>query len=320
MKLLIVDFSRLSASNYYRDVGPLGKIQEVTISMRNQHVDDRDLMSSHIVLIPRPYTEAHANIIYKCKSYGIPVWIDYDDDLTNVPYHNPSYKAFRNQEKHIVTALKNADVVTVSTKHLAGYYKEKYDVECKVLVNATHPKYLPETARVYDTIPNFVYRGRNSHHRDLLTAEKQLKSLEQVANEGHANLIFFGLVPYFLNAYTMVDVVPMADYFHILKKHCRPSVMFFPLEDNHFNKCKSNIVWQEATRSGSILWTNFSKSEFSRNGIWSGITSLSYLATHESLQEICNDSFKISREEILEHYNLEVENRKRREIILQLNS
>lgn len=84
--------------------------------------------------------------------------------------------------------------------------------------------------------------------------------------------------------------------------------MWKPLTVNAFNDCKSNIAWIEATMAGGVCVTNYAG-----KGGWADS-----LPDFTDDPELVRDTWELSKEVILEHYNLLKVNEARFESILKV--
>ena len=86
------------------------------------------------------------------------------------------------------------------------------------------------------------------------------------------------------------------------------NVIWKPLEDNAFNRSKSNIAWIEATMGGGACLTNLESEE------WELAMPMYYLVTQENIEE----AWVESTEDIKVNYNLQTENEKRFQVMKAL--
>ena len=93
-------------TSLYRGWGPLSRIKkhlpEVEFIVANT-VDWSVLINCDGAFLQRPFTEGHLKICEMIKNMGIKLWVDYDDDLLNVPRSNPTFENYstcRLRSKH----------------------------------------------------------------------------------------------------------------------------------------------------------------------------------------------------------------------------
>ena len=236
-----------------------------------------------VVPIQRPADQAShgAATLNLAKVNRKPVWIDFDDDLYAVPFSNPTHSVYSKPktQNNVTTMIAKADLVTVSTPAIAtkfqailqGLEKAKQkDPEWilgpgKVVVipNAYDTELLSKLEPRKTVPPRklICWRGSATHNADLMTHAEPFcrafgKHLDWTINMVGAP--FWGFVE-------AIDKIPgikptnnvitesldPINYFDFLKS-IAPMLMVVPLEDNAFNRAKSNIVWLEGLHAGAI--------------------------------------------------------------------
>jgi hypothetical protein len=154
-------------------------------------------------------------------------------------------------------AMVHADVITVSTPELANQVKIEYGRESIVVPNAWNDYALPiqEPAPIIEGEKiRIVYRGSNSHDGDLFAHRDAFREYPNI------EFIFMGCMPwYFYTNYgghmtTIIQEAWTNDIFGYFQRliQLKPHFVVFPLEDNTFNRCKSNIAAIEATVAGAV--------------------------------------------------------------------
>lgn len=183
------------ATSYYRSMGVVDHL--VTLMGSNWTVEKHrkednlrswlDLQSADVLFMQRPATAELLKIMqYYKEVYNRPVWIDFDDNLFEVPEYNHSRNFYNpNNESFtvMVTALKTADVITVSTQALKVYIERELPScqgKVEVVPNAFPDVYIPVKRRkVVDRKPICFWRGGKTHTGDLdYYAESIIKLIE----------------------------------------------------------------------------------------------------------------------------------------------
>ncbi len=279
-------------TSFYRAMGPLAHMAKRNPHVELQIADIRnpgswwvDMVRSDIVFVQRPGGPPQFEVIKQAKCASKKVWIDFDDDLLEVPMHNPAYDHYSiGQIKDLVQAsVRAADLVTVSTLALANTVKQFLSpgAMCVVIPNAyDHDTFA--WMRV-DHTPRekvLVWRGSMTHDGDLhpyaagiIAAMKKHPDWKFQAFGGKPWMILKELEP----STWASERHPMLIYHHRLFA-LRPAAVVVPLEDNRFNQCKSNIAYIEATMAGANTIAPAALAEFKRPGI--------YGMTHENCEEI----------------------------------
>ena len=251
------------ATSYYRGVGPLWAMKKAgmaNVVLTAPTTQWPILTGGDILFMQRPYSRTHFEMAVGAKSYGIPLWVDYDDNMLAVPVDNPAHSVFNtpDTQKNIQTILAIADVVTVSTRELAntflGFRVNSNKSECVVIPNAVDdsaPWYRKRLDGKIETRKNTIlWRGSNTHQKDLMTYADKILMVNTDKHEWN----FIGYNPFFLTEkLTNVSYYPGGDisaYHHTIQK-LAPEIMIVPLFDNALNRSKSNIAWLEGTLAGA---------------------------------------------------------------------
>jgi hypothetical protein len=258
MKILLVSPNKDDSTSFYRSFGVFGSLKHYVKDLQIIAFDGSPLTWSDFAqldcaVFQRPYSNFHWNSIQYLKEMGVPVWVDYDDNLHEVPDDNPNFISFNSIEikKNILEIITIADVVTVSTQALKDYFLPA-NKNIHVVPNAFNDyffkeKTLPERSEVV------AWRGSNTHVMDLMAYG------QAIANNinAHQTLkwMFLGYHPFFLNSLApgrFISRPPIDPFiYHRQLMVLAARIMHVPLVENAFNLCKSNIAQIEATWSGA---------------------------------------------------------------------
>lgn len=256
-KIAIIEPIPTSAVAFYRSIGPLSflhKLDNIELTYPAS-CEWQNLAGNDILYYERPQYDHDVRNIKLAKSFGLKVWIDYDDILHEVPQHNPFYQFYSSDEtkKNIETCMQLADVVTVSAQAIKDYYKSVCNAV--VLPNAfndylyklgTHNKSL-------DTREPFIgWRGTQTHRKDLLSVKNALVNIDKNYD---INWFFCGSeLWYIIESLTKkcynVKECNLLEYMNVIHANS-PEIFIVPLEDNIFNRGKSNIAFIESVYAGS---------------------------------------------------------------------
>lgn len=276
------------ATSFYRATGPL---QELKRKMGFSLQMSRDtnwavIKGVDVVFMQRPFTDNHLKIVEMYKSGGVPVWVDYDDDLYSVPRNNRTHRMYNdiNNQNNISRILAMADVVTVSTQclkrklssvlaEISKIHEEKkvatsYDLtgaKIKVVENAYDWKFVKRYAKkgLPKETPQklIMWRGSDTHDKDMYVYMNQMRTVYEQNLDW--KWMFVGS-PFWLALETLrsahghnpqnvmeVEGIDPMEYWEFIRGQS-PALMIVPLEENEFNLSKSNIAWIEATHAGAV--------------------------------------------------------------------
>jgi len=261
MRILILQKKVESAITYYRTNVPfaeLGRSHNHDIDfMLPKDVTNDSLHKYDVVVFHRPELDIEMRILWLCHVAGIKIWVDIDDLLWKIPTSNPASVLFTPESKtNLQRGFINADIVTCSTKALQQQIYDEFGVEAHVLPNAYNDREpLTNNFNHKRDKALILYRGSNTHDGDVFIYRDAFKQYYNI------DYNFMGLQPWylfkrygghlnrlFLHGYKQ----SVLDYFAVIE-NMKPNFFIFPLEDNAFNQCKSNIAAIEATMAGSII-------------------------------------------------------------------
>jgi hypothetical protein len=262
INLLAFPSNALDAPSFYRCMGPLAALRQQKPGLQVsviQEVNWASMALADVVFLQRPHSDVQRQIAQMAAKHGVPIWVDHDDDVFDIPKGNPAYNQYMNPgtSANIAAILRMADHVTASTPALAE----------KLGRIATNVTVVPNAlmTNIAGTLPNhdgqprvgMVYwRGGGTHQRDLDTYTQQM--IDVAARHPEIPWAFQGITE---ANYSLVDGIAGAqalkptdplDYMHSIAK-LRPKVVVVPLHDNAFNRSKSNIAWIEGTFAGAVV-------------------------------------------------------------------
>lgn len=209
------------------------------------------------VVVQRLCTEQNLKAIQMMRARGMKVIYDLDDDMWHVPSFNPAHKLFRSMLEGFSTCASQCDVVTVSTYPLklsAGKELARRSLaripEIIVIPNSidfTWFKSLPFRIRPMETV-TVGWAGTNTHTGDVERVFSLLPALLRDLPNMRLELAGLKMEDASIlssGRFKQRDFVPISEY---------PSrwaswqwdITLAPLEDNTFNRSKSNIKQLEA--------------------------------------------------------------------------
>lgn len=320
------------SSSFYRGAGPLSALHKtypdkVNITYLPQQSEWHDYTKHDIFFVQRPFHQYHIIPMEMAKSYGLPIWLDFDDDVFNVPESNKANPTYANPHtKHILLqAIGLADVVTVSTEHLKRSLMQRLPVDqhmkIRVINNAWPDLYFGANMRpVNFGRKEFFWRGSQTHDEDIYRHLSSFKILSERYPDW--SFTFLGEPLWLIR-----DVIPerqlkirhavhLTAYFSLMRT-LTAGVCLVPLHDHTFNKSKSNIAALESVFGGAICvgpaweeWNNIGAGFYHENMTMADAAS----AAIENWEAVA----ALQRENLEEHYLLSRVNEARMLLINQL--
>jgi hypothetical protein len=263
IRILYVAPSKTDSVSFYRGWGPLSRLmQQFPARYHVEYctgVNWCELYPSDIIFLQRPSTPNYLQIIKMAKLHGKKVWIDYDDDLLNIPHGNPCYQAVdkAQTETCVLQSVKLADAVSVSTEAIAEGFgiKEK----AYVIPNAYDTELFWYSREIQPPVTKTIlWRGSATHDHDLMQYTEEM--VEAGKKFPDYKWIFMGN-PFWATIKRFEEekidhaIVKMQDPVYYFKAiwEMHPAFQIVPLADNKFNRAKSNIAWIEGTHAGALV-------------------------------------------------------------------
>jgi hypothetical protein len=254
--------NRVDATSLYRGLGPLSDIRrqlDIHVNFAAA-VDESILDMMDLVFMQRPSTPDDLKIAQMCVDNGTPLWMDFDDLLTQVPEDNPAHDAYMEPSAIDRTnrLIGMANVVTVSTRQLKECLQNPeapLNKNVFVVPNALPDKFMPLARSFTRGREHINWRGTNTHQRDL--GEHTEPILKVLDSRPKLTMTFVGWNPWFITSYVPVNqalIVPamtIRQYFKFMSA-TNPPIQIVPLHDSLFNRCKSNIAWLESCLTGAV--------------------------------------------------------------------
>jgi len=208
------------------------------------------------------------------ERYGF--WLCYEiDDVCgrhDIPKYNPGWHVFQNDQlmENMKQILNVCDIITVTTDELAHYYHTKFSVPMDKFYII--PNYLPRwwigdsysedaISIKYDKMqkPKIGFASSSTHY-DIVNNNNGIDDFSHINNfirntVDEYEWIFIGGVPQQLkdlykdNKITYHSGFDILNYPHSISKMGLHAVVA-PLQDNIFNRCKSNIKFLEMSALG----------------------------------------------------------------------
>jgi 2-polyprenyl-3-methyl-5-hydroxy-6-metoxy-1,4-benzoquinol methylase len=318
------------ATSFYRAFGPFNKLQDVEIingSNEGFEYNWHTLQNIDIVFAQRPSTHFCLNIIRVAKNCNKPVWIDYDDDYIKIPATNPRHDLYQavSRQAQIRECMRLADVITVSTPAIKKSILEDVETDAEIIVVPNACDWSLFQKSDAPRSKTILWRGGDTHAKDAELYQDAIKACFDKYPEyqwffyGHK---FDWMIEHSIktkshkrvNFYEFEDLMT---YFKNLMQ-IRPEILIVPLEDNVFNRSKSNISWIEGTLAGATVMASSLPEFVGRDGCALFDDQEDFVTTFDTL--VTNQELSLSlREKSLKNIpDLDEANSLREEIIDRL--
>ena len=249
-----------------------GEVQVITSPV--EITDDYVLQYTAAIVVYRPHTAEHETLIqhYKRKRnrFKFRLFADYDDlmfDLNGqhtIPEYNPIHVDTVEIGKRMERTLGDIDGVTVSTEWIRQCMFERFGwTHVQLLPNAV-PRYVfgqSVRARITEDLkkPVVLYAGSTCHFKEGNLGDFKgpwVPWLKKAVSEDRIELHLFHEVPGFLAE--VKEKIVLHEYVSAVEfpstiAAIRPDFYLAPLQDNAFNRAKSNLKLLEASAIGAVL-------------------------------------------------------------------
>jgi len=272
MKVVLILEGLKGACPFYRSVGPFKRLannMDLKVSVVDISQDDKPLWmhitDASVVYFERPVTPKMLEYFRETSDIGIKTWVDYDDNLMNIPSWRADASLNVQRGKVMRECAKYADLVTVSTTPLKRMF-DRLGETAHVVPNAFDDFLLKDGFKISNKKMIF-WRGSDTHDKDLDILFEAYRKIHPLHSDWLWVVIGGGDQSFLRNKKgTMcVDYNPSLLGYFKKTLNIGPSILLYPLEDHFFNYCKSNIAWLEATYFGAVtVAPNFS--EWSKKG------------------------------------------------------
>lgn len=269
------DIESPDSVKFYRTSGPVSYLERIFPQFRVDYkpkqyflgASDMNAFTYDVVLVERPITQDAYHIVTRCKNMGTVVWVDYDDNLFQIPDYNNAQDYFGNQQtmQLVQAIMQMADLVTVSTPHLKKLYGGM-NKNVHLIRNAWCDYRFPMPGYEDAGKPvKMAWRGGNKHDMDVYEVREPLAlSIQDPAFQW----TFYGVRPFYLGI-PRQNYKPFSGLFTYLQSFIlsTPDFLFVPLQANDFNVSKSNCSWIEACLAGAVTIAPMSLPEFDQPGV-----------------------------------------------------
>jgi len=233
-----------------------GLAEEGAIEYRKECVTSVSPDALHwaeVVILQKLHGSKGLEVLEIARLYGKPVIYDTDDNwVESPPTYHPAY-AYHSKllvKNTVERYLSKADLVTVSTEALRDAYK-RFNENIRVIPN-TVAFMLPLSKRHETGTVRIGYAGTRTHEGDFEVVAPALNRLRREFKD-KIRLVFLGYVPESLERGQDIEEWGFTEnygsYLQILGR-LRIDMAVAPLQDNRFNRYKSNIKYLEYSSAG----------------------------------------------------------------------
>lgn len=242
---LIKDFEKYKSSTEFT-------AEEMELAFEN--VCKYDIVFSSYYSNPTAYTLLKV----AAKKAGVQYVMDVDDDMFAIDPDNPFWLLSDDEKCYFMQCMIRDNAwITTTSEQLATVFRERRQGKPKDSVFVL-PNYITDDYQhpKFDNGEKIVvgYFGGSSHHKDIHDTDV-LESLQKLMAE-NKNVYFKSVgvpIKKFLPRYEYVKPRRGGGWLTDLYPKLNMDIAIAPLEDSIFNKGKSNIKWQEATRAGACF-------------------------------------------------------------------
>jgi len=257
-KILMISTIASDGTSYYRAWGPYLRIEDAELIEFSGDINWNKLIGIDVAVVQRPPDQYFVKVIQELKRLNIPIILDYDDAIMDVEITNPVHEFYQEDEKRaaMLECIRLADVVTVSTQALRDNLLS-YVPEARIVViqNATDDYFFDLTPSDHIRNKTIAIRGGSSHSEDWGLYKDAI--IEIMEEHPDYTLSVLGYHPEWLraipnNQLRLYQFESIANYFEKLME-LKPEIAIAPLVDSKFNRCKSNVAFQEFTVAGATV-------------------------------------------------------------------
>ncbi len=252
-----------SAASELRTVGPLSLLPrrefDVTYISTLKAIFSLFLVPDIIIAPRSPLSRiVRERLMDFARVMKIPVIVDVDDLIIDMPPSHVKHSEYRGVKDGIVRHWRDADMLTVTCKPLKEEL-EKYNGKTRIFPNFIDEKIWAGAAPAYemrevhsDDRLVIGYAGSASHDYDFKYVIPAIKEI-LARYKGKIAFKSIGYMPPFakeISGYEYMSPVRSYKKYAGRLNSCGFDIMLAPLEDNPFNRCKSDIKFLEYSICG----------------------------------------------------------------------
>ncbi len=211
-----------------------------------------------IAMVQRLASVQNLEAIKLFRRMGMKVIYDLDDDMWSVPVYNPAFKKMKAWLPGFNICASKADLITVSSQHLRVAVREELGKQCppvEVIENAIDFDWFSPVAEPYRKNRHgrvtLGWAGTNTHEGDTKKVFELIPILLKELPELDFELVGMSLPEEWkgLDRIRHRDFVPVAEFASNWSSW-QWDISMAPVDENSFNRPKSNIKALEASAIG----------------------------------------------------------------------
>lgn len=312
-----------SASEFYR-LMPLDylKNKNFTITRSTEREISAHLLNLYdVIILSRPTTELHLNIIKLARDMDKRIVGDYDDDVLHLPETNPMHGHYEGDKRYALKCIALCDEVWVATEAIKNSFR-LYNKNIHIIPNAHNDTVSPvEHKRLFPEKKTVMWRGGGSHIADIYHPPVTEWIVSLINKNKKWEFYWLGQKFEFIeyrvkHGNFFYTSGASTVQFYKLMHELNPMVFFYPLSNNLFNRGKSNCSLIESCYSGAAYFGNTDLPEFNKPGV-KPLKELPYMLNgnhDDELKKMNDESWRFIKDELL----LSNVNRKRERRLMEV--
>lgn len=242
----------------YREFIPHLSIPGSRYSYGTGPLDHSVTDGSDVIVVQRLSTPSNLKALMLLKEWGMKIVYDLDDNMWEIPAWNPAKSLMKSYQACLEQCAAISDIITVSTAALnvavKRHLKLRKGFEVVTINNAMDFNLFGRMPREQRDYCKVGWLGTNTHTKDVAQVFDIL--VDVVKKNDNIRVYFAGLPsPERLknNPHAIqMDFIPVSEFPARLASW-RFDILLAPIEDNAFNRSKSNIKILEAAACGAVV-------------------------------------------------------------------
>lgn len=206
------------------------------------------------VLVQRYFPQASTTKLFEdIFASGIPVIYDTDDNIADIPMDSPHAKVIEEVQPYVLDVSARASAIFVSTEPLCEIWEGRSHGVIRVLPNLVDLRLFAAPVSMPSSITRIGVLGTGTHAADFALVEGALRQILD-RHAGKIEVLVMGMRPAAgaesHPAMRYLDFEVDYEGYAATLRGLGLHIACVPLQDNAFNRCKSNIKWLEYSACG----------------------------------------------------------------------